>query len=72
MSEEGNLVEIQTRSGRLRGKHFGEVTVFKGIPYAMPPTGTHRFQAPRPVKPWNGPVTPSNLDQQQFRPYPGG
>ena len=54
MSEEGNLVEIQTRSGGLRGKRIGEVTVFKGIPYAMPPTGTHRFRAPRPVKPWNG------------------
>ncbi len=54
MSEDGNLVEIQTRSGRLRGKRIGEVTVLKGIPYAMPPTGTHRFQAPKPVKPWNG------------------
>ncbi|MBI2969796.1 MAG: carboxylesterase family protein [Gammaproteobacteria bacterium] len=55
MSTEGrSLVEIQTRSGRVRGKQLGEVAVFKGIPYAASPIGTLRFQAPKPVKRWSG------------------
>ena len=45
-------VEVTTGSGRLKGRREGVVTVFKGIPYAEPPVGPLRFQAPRPVKPW--------------------
>jgi para-nitrobenzyl esterase len=30
------------------------VTVYKGIPYAAPPTGELRWKAPQPVIPWNG------------------
>ena len=47
-------VEVTTGSGRLKGRREGVVTVFKGIPYAEPPVGPLRFQAPRPVKPWKG------------------
>jgi len=54
MSEDGDLVEIQTSSGGLRGKRNGVLTVFKGIPYAQPPTGPLRFQAPQPIEPWSG------------------
>ena len=30
------------------------VVVYKGIPYAAPPTGENRWRAPQPVVPWQG------------------
>jgi len=42
-----------TPSGRLEGDDRGRVLVFRGIPYARPPTGPLRFRAPEPVKPWS-------------------
>ncbi|UHG94160.1 carboxylesterase/lipase family protein [Spirosoma oryzicola] len=32
----------------------GDVRIFKGIPFAAPPTGDLRWKAPQPVKPWSG------------------
>ncbi|MDN5854513.1 MAG: carboxylesterase family protein, partial [Actinomycetia bacterium] len=28
--------------------------MFQGIPYALPPVGELRWQAPRPAEPWDG------------------
>lgn len=39
--------------GQVRGQTSHEVTVFKGVPYAAPPTGAWRWKPPRPVEPWN-------------------
>ena len=30
------------------------VFVYRGIPYAAPPTGELRWKEPQPVKPWEG------------------
>jgi hypothetical protein len=38
----------------IQGVKEGKVTVFKGIPYAAPPVGDLRWQAPQPVQPWEG------------------
>ncbi|XP_043262699.1 venom carboxylesterase-6-like [Colletes gigas] len=38
---------MKTRRGR-------EFAGFRGIPYALPPLGEHRFEPPRPSAAWNG------------------
>lgn len=47
---------ITVEGGRVQGVPSAKegVVVFKGIPYAAPPTGDLRWKAPQPVEPWQG------------------
>ncbi len=47
-------IEVQTSAGRVRGGWEGGVAVFRGVPFAAPPVGPHRFAAPAPVTAWDG------------------
>ncbi len=48
-------VEIETPLGRLRGlRPTPGVEVYRGVPYATPPTGPLRFRRPLPASPWTG------------------
>ncbi|WP_380178840.1 carboxylesterase/lipase family protein [Kalamiella sp. sgz302252] len=48
------LIRIGTAEGTLCGSLDKDVFVFKGIPYAAPPTGPRRWQPPKAVVPWRG------------------
>ncbi|KAK6623346.1 hypothetical protein RUM43_009198 [Polyplax serrata] len=67
---------VETKSGPVRGiiltlnsNHLEPVEVFRGIPYAAPPTQERRFMPPVPPVPWTGtrltdtfpPVCPQRL-----------
>jgi para-nitrobenzyl esterase len=43
-----------TESGALKGARVDGLNIYRGIPYAAPPTGELRWRAPEPVKPWTG------------------
>lgn len=45
---------VETRYGKVQGSQQGSISVWKGIPFALPPTGERRFRAPQPPQPWTG------------------
>jgi para-nitrobenzyl esterase len=46
--------QVNTQSGPVEGTESQDarVRIFRGIPFAAPPVGELRWQAPRPVAPW--------------------
>jgi para-nitrobenzyl esterase len=51
---ESHEPEVRTTVGAVRGRLEDGLAVFRGIPFAEPPVGDARFQAPRPVRSWQG------------------
>ena len=45
---------VKVTGGEIQGVLEGELTVYKGIPYAAPPVGELRWRAPQPVEKWDG------------------
>ncbi|CAM5474036.1 hypothetical protein SGLAM104S_05891 [Streptomyces glaucescens] len=50
----GRTTVVRTDEGAVRGTVLAVHRVFRGVPYAGPPTGAHRWAAPRPVRSWRG------------------
>ncbi len=50
------LRETRTENGRVRGIPGSDprVTIYRGIPFAAPPTGENRWRAPQPAANWDG------------------
>ena len=46
--------EVRTTGGWVRGSVESGAAVFRGIPFAMPPVGALRFQAPQAPQAWDG------------------
>jgi para-nitrobenzyl esterase len=47
-------LELELTDGVIRGVVRRGLPMWRGIPYAAPPTGERRFRAPGPVVPWRG------------------
>lgn len=45
---------VAVDSGKLRGSEAAGVSSWKGIPFAAPPVGAHRWRAPQPHATWRG------------------
>ncbi|WP_327091489.1 carboxylesterase family protein [Nonomuraea sp. NBC_01738] len=58
-------IEVRTATGVVRGRLDDGIAVFRGIPYAQPPSGRLRFRAPIRAEAWDG-----VRDATAFRPAP--
>ena len=45
---------VDAPAGKLTGTAQGDLDVFKGVPYAVPPVGKLRWTAPQPLPRWQG------------------
>ena len=45
---------VTAPAGTVEGTSVGDLDVFKGIPYAVPPVGKLRWKAPEPLPRWQG------------------
>ncbi|MEO3927070.1 carboxylesterase family protein [Micromonosporaceae bacterium B7E4] len=65
---------VSTDRGLVRGVQTGPARTFQGIPYAAPPVGDLRWNAPRPATPWPGvrdASRPGNACPQAAEPVTG-
>ena len=60
-----DTIRVNTRYGTVEGQSLSGVNIFKGIPFAAPPTGDNRWREPQPLQPWD-----SVLVCTDYRPDP--
>lgn len=48
------MSRVTVEQGTLQGQAEGDLTVFKGVPFAKPPVGELRWKAPQPPESWSG------------------
>ncbi len=63
--------QVTVTGGTIRGETAGRVQVFRGIPYAQPPTGENRFRSPRPVEPWRNTLNTNRFGSDFIQPSGG-
>src|SRR5579871_4218587 len=65
---EPDYVEVKTAKGRLRGERTGDLTTFKGIPYAGSVSGANRFKAAPASPEWQGVRDALSFGAPSFQP----
>lgn len=45
---------VTVTGGQTAGGVYGDIAIYRGIPFAAPPVGDFRWRAPQPVQPWAG------------------
>ncbi len=67
ITEADNPIEVD--GGKIIGTSSddGEVTVYKGIPFAAPPVEKLRWKAPQPVVPWSGVIQCSEYENYSYQ-----
>ena len=51
---QAQIEQAEVSGGTVAGTQDGDLSIFKGIPFAESPTGDLRWKAPQPVVPWVG------------------
>lgn len=51
---QAQIASAQVTGGAVSGEVGGDLSIFRGIPFAAPPVGPLRWKAPQPVAPWQG------------------
>ena len=63
---------VKTKCGLVKGVLEENVLNFKGVPYAAPPVGELRWQAPQDPAPWEGIRVCDNYGPRAMQPSNGG
>jgi para-nitrobenzyl esterase len=61
---------VKAPAGDVEGLTQGDLHVFKGIPYALPPVGSRRWSPPSPMPRWSGVRKATDLGPACFQPIP--
>ncbi|MGD0189309.1 MAG: carboxylesterase family protein [Rhizomicrobium sp.] len=59
---------VDAPAGQLKGQADGAIRVFKGIPYALPPTGAARWKPPGEMPRWTGIRTATRFGPECVQP----
>jgi para-nitrobenzyl esterase len=61
---------VKAPAGAVEGLTEGDLHVFKGIPYALPPVGSLRWRPPSPMPRWTGVKKATEFGPACFQPQP--
>ncbi len=67
------LRETTVKNGNIKGLAATDprITVYKGIPFAAPPTGQNRWRAPQPCADWDGTLEANSFAPISYQDRPG-
>jgi para-nitrobenzyl esterase len=61
---------VLTHDGEVQGEIDDGLTIYRGVPFAVPPIGDLRWRAPQPVKPWESTLRTTNFKPACMQPWP--